>query len=624
MIDPDDDFDADDEYEEEEDDDAQNEQEEDFTYEANQRLYDEIAARTRTNFAPGVYKHAINKRFPIAKRGFLPIVAEDYTYTMDIMFMSVVLRENTAMNKIYKRQTRGIPIVEGHGQVGQTPPVIGGLVLVETTSRKIFFYKLHSKDPREVLYVFKWFLTDVDGKIARLLSDRGNEYEGIRLYNQNKKLFRYWQANASQNNHTALSRVDRAIKTIRSLVNNYYAEYENADWVDAIDILIDTYNNTVHGSLYLKDEQGHKYSYTPNQVWSDPELRRRIKIKDYLEKYKNYRYYDRNFKPGDLVYYRLLPKQMKNKNHKGFLSIFPGKIICRVGNSYKIQLKGTFDRELDEEEGNMDHFNGPKLKVPARDLVPAKKVHANPSKYNIHKALGDDREKLLGFIPGGHDLQWLDDHRLRPAPRDWFDENDSDDYVPPKPKKKRGKHMQIFVDDEDDEVQQEPDFFIPQDVEEQENKEEEDDDDDDDDIDFHISPPPSPPPPPPPAPKIRKQTKNGITTYVAPPPVPGMIQLPYEQFAQAARTLDYSDVNDLLRTQQAFVDGSVARAPPPPPINVSIKAAQPAAKPKPKTKKQPKKRRTEVEDLNDVNHRVKPSSLKRIPKPNQKYQDYFK
>ena len=99
---------------------------------------------------------------------------------MDIMFMSVVLRENTAMNKIFFRQTRGISIVEGHGQVGDTPPVIGGLVLVETTSRKIFFYKLHSKDPREVLYVFKRFLTDIDGKIARLLSDRGNEYEGIR------------------------------------------------------------------------------------------------------------------------------------------------------------------------------------------------------------------------------------------------------------------------------------------------------------------------------------------------------------------------------------------------------------------------------------------------------------
>ena len=116
MIDPDDDNGYDTEIYSDDnmpaDDDE--EEEDDISYEANQRLYDEIAARTRADFTPCVYKHATNKRFSIAKRGFLPIVAEDYTYTMDIMFMSVVLRENTAMNKIFKRQTRGTPIVEGH------------------------------------------------------------------------------------------------------------------------------------------------------------------------------------------------------------------------------------------------------------------------------------------------------------------------------------------------------------------------------------------------------------------------------------------------------------------------------------------------------------------------------
>ena len=84
-------------------------------------------------------------------------------------------------------------------------------------------------------------------------------------------------------------------------------------------------------------------------MWRNPELRRRIKIKDYLEKYKNYKYYDKNFKPGTLCYYRLLPKQLKNKNHRGFLSIYPAKIICKIGNSYKIQLKG----EVYDEEGYM-------------------------------------------------------------------------------------------------------------------------------------------------------------------------------------------------------------------------------------------------------------------------------
>ena len=48
------------------------------------------------------------------------------------------------------------------------------------------------------------------------------------------------------------------------------------------------------------------------------------------------------------------------------------------------------------------------------------------------------------------------------------------------------------------------------------------------------------------------------------------MQLPYDQFAQAARSLDYSDVNDLPRIQQTFVDGTVAKALPPPPLHIPL------------------------------------------------------
>ena len=71
-------------------------------------LNEEIDAATRTEFAPGVYKHAISRRFPTgAKRGFLPIVAEDYTYTMDIMFITVVLGEEYNSKRNWGRKTSG-------------------------------------------------------------------------------------------------------------------------------------------------------------------------------------------------------------------------------------------------------------------------------------------------------------------------------------------------------------------------------------------------------------------------------------------------------------------------------------------------------------------------------------
>ena len=366
-------------------DDEENEEEKEPSREYLRDIFEQIQPVTRTDFTPGVYRHAANRRFSGNKRGYLPIVAEDYTYTMDIMFFNFIIEENTLKEKISQRKTRGKWLVKEHGQWGDEPPVIGGLILVETISRKIFFYKLCSKDPREVLHAFKDFLYDVGGKVARIISDRGPEYSLIKKYNEKRKLFRYWQVNASQNHHTALSRVDRAIRTLKGIIATYYAEYRSADWEEVIYTLVRTYNNTIHKSLFLRDWLKRKYKYTPEQVWNNQELRRKIKIKDYLEKYENYKYYDNNFHPGDIVFYRLLPKQAKNKNTKGYLSIYPAKIIRRIGNSYEIQLKGYKAKEheddeyiedvlVDQRNKNYNSFNGSKIVVPGRDIIPANKI----------------------------------------------------------------------------------------------------------------------------------------------------------------------------------------------------------------------------------------------------------
>ena len=51
-----------------------------------------------------MYRHAADKRFPDSKRGYLPIVAEDYTYTMDIMFINFIVEENTLKEKNNKNK----------------------------------------------------------------------------------------------------------------------------------------------------------------------------------------------------------------------------------------------------------------------------------------------------------------------------------------------------------------------------------------------------------------------------------------------------------------------------------------------------------------------------------------
>ena len=139
-----------------------------------------------------------------------------------------------------------------------------------------------------------------------------------------------------------------------------------------MELLVDKYNNTQHSSLFLRDpgNRNRKIFYTPQQVWKNPELRRRIKIKDYLAKYKNYRRLDRDLSVGTHVRYRVLPKTMKSRNQKGYLSQYVAIITQKMGNSYEIQLKTNDDIMNDENDHENTHFNGPKIIVPARDLIP--------------------------------------------------------------------------------------------------------------------------------------------------------------------------------------------------------------------------------------------------------------
>ena len=57
-------------------------------------------------------------------------------------------------------------------------------------------------------------------------------------------------------------------------------------------------------------------------------------------------YYDYHFKPGDIVFYRLLPKQAKYIHTKGFLSNYPAKVVRKIGNSYEYNLKVTKIRSM--------------------------------------------------------------------------------------------------------------------------------------------------------------------------------------------------------------------------------------------------------------------------------------
>lgn len=400
---------------------------------------------------PGEYDLFTLKQFPSLKRD-LPIIAPDNSFTMDIMFLSTVISEDDrgAIGSA-KRRLTGMPIAEDDDLTYQldgryAPKWESALVFVETTSRYAMAFPMHGKFAKEVLIVFKDFLNSINMNISTLTSDSGREYFLIRRFLENfqwgppgnkQPICKYYQVNSSQNHHTALSRVDRFIRTLRNMIAQYYnAVGPSGNWVKVLHVLVKDYNNSKHSALWLRgrDRDGKikKFYYTPEQVYTNPELRRRIKLKDYLEKYKNYAKIDSPlYYIGKEVYYRVTSSRMKDRNRRGFLSQYPAKIVGRTGNRFRIQLKSDVDRDEDRRDGDSSHYSGPTVEVPFRDIIPATKTAPKKSRYNITQVFERIHRRAEEEAPSDDDDSDDDDDN---GDNSDSDDNDSDDpavdYVP--------------------------------------------------------------------------------------------------------------------------------------------------------------------------------------------------
>lgn len=416
------------------------------------------AATELRDFGDGQYSTFVTRDFP-NPTNYLPIVSQDFSYTMDVMHITGVGAEAERGMFSGKRITRGANIrVRDYNGEG-APDWQSALVFVETTSRKAWVYPMHSKDQREVLENFKQFLSDTGMKVSKVISDMGREYDDIkkfiRVYGEDgKSLIHYYQVNASQGHHTALSRVDRFIRTLRGLIRKYYDLTKKGNWVIMMNFLIEQYNNSVHSSLFLKDKDGYKHYYTPNQVWRNPVLRRRIKIKDYLEKRKNYHVIDNVLIPGTEVYYRIKSGRLKYMNHKGFLSQYPAIIRRKVGNSFRIQLKCERDIELDRLENNTKHYSGKIVLVPYRDLYPKSKVkppNKIRSKYKLYKKLKEmEKEWERVNVDEEEEEESDSDSEIK-----FYDEEEEDEEVEPYDIKEEDEEVEPYDIKEEEEEERE-------------------------------------------------------------------------------------------------------------------------------------------------------------------------
>ena len=310
----------------------------------------------------------------------LPVVAPDFSYTMDLMFMTGIDVNMTNEGDVPVYYKKRIAINNNLYNKGYNYV----LVFVETTSRKAWLFPQKTKRSGETYKNFICFKYKVNNKISRLLSDTGTAFS---LIKNNARSFNYQQVLA-KDYHTALTRVDRFIGTLRIMVDNFVterctlAEAERLqvtpkmkyNWLEPMWLCLRTYNHDVpHEQLYLynsdeqPDENGvvkTRINYTPDEVWKSPRLRYRIRLRNYLDQADNYNKLFDKIAKSEYVYMRM----QTDPNAKGYKKNLFAKVHIKKGPKF----------------GNCFLINN-KL-VPYRNLYPA------PTPGS-HQAVADEEKR---------------------------------------------------------------------------------------------------------------------------------------------------------------------------------------------------------------------------------------
>ena len=301
-------------------------------------------------------KHNVLVPYTGRNNPYIAIAAFPNSYTMDVMEISSYVVDNED-NPLYAQNNS----LNANLHAGGNKYV---LVLIETTSRRLFTYPLKTKSAKEVLEAFKKFLKDCNEKIDNLTMDSGGEYSEVKKYIKNKKLeIATHVVVAAEGMHTTMSRVDRVIRTLRMLIFNYFKRYKKFNWNKVLKDITDVYNTHKHTSLFYYDEKKkHKVRFTPNQVWKSPSLMKLINAKDRQSRPTGNKFIKENMKIGKSYKYLVNTGKMSkgSSTKRGMLSNETVRIVERIGNSFRVSC--STNKKLD---GKI---------IPYRNLISAKKV----------------------------------------------------------------------------------------------------------------------------------------------------------------------------------------------------------------------------------------------------------
>ena len=276
----------------------------------------------------------------------IPILSKsEYSFTIDTMNIS----KSFDPNFYYKDITE---INKGYKYL---------FCAIENTSRYVFVYPTKKEAEQKVCFInLLKYLESINKTPEYIISDSSKQFnnkevhETLQHYNIEHKVYSAFIRRTNKHTGKAeniyllqkqhpLSRVDRFIRTLREKL---FIICEDDNWIDRIDNVINTYNNTESKALKvtnIKDGEIVKSYYTPNQVFNSKALMEKVKlqilIKHNNEQLKLYN----SFKPGVLVRKLILKPDLAKGSNLYSREIYT--IKERIGNSFYLQNNKTGETE---------------------------------------------------------------------------------------------------------------------------------------------------------------------------------------------------------------------------------------------------------------------------------------
>lgn len=147
------------------------------------------------------------------------------------------------------------------------------LMAVDVLSRFAFTRALKTKTTREVKAALESIFEKSGRKPSYLRTDKGREYVSglMQRYLQENHIHHY----VTENAEIKSSICERLNKTFRARLARYFSKKQKAKWVDILDDVTHSYNNTVHSSIGMKPAEvtkGEKESLAwRHQYQSEPD-----------------------------------------------------------------------------------------------------------------------------------------------------------------------------------------------------------------------------------------------------------------------------------------------------------------------------------------------------------------